>query len=146
MWRCVRCVQAVAAAPALAAAARRQMSVHAMTRLSVIDNSGAKEIMCIGHVRNRSPAVVGDCIRAVVKVAKHDGKVSRKEIVGAVVVRTRGRHMRRDGSTVRFQENAAVLLKRDLSAPIGTRVLWPVARELRAGKFTKVVMMASRAV
>eukprot|EP00310_Coccolithus_braarudii_P005283 CAMPEP_0183358746 /NCGR_PEP_ID=MMETSP0164_2-20130417/50111_1 /TAXON_ID=221442 /ORGANISM="Coccolithus pelagicus ssp braarudi, Strain PLY182g" /LENGTH=132 /DNA_ID=CAMNT_0025532689 /DNA_START=126 /DNA_END=525 /DNA_ORIENTATION=+ len=116
-----------------------------MTRLTVIDNSGAKEIMCIGHVRNRNPAKLGDPIRAVVKSARHDGKVSRKDIVGAVVVRQRGRHMRRDGSTIRFQENAAVLLKRDLSAPIGTRVIGPVARELRASKYMKIVMMASRA-
>ena len=122
----------------------REMSVHLLTRLSVIDNSGAREIKCIGFVDRQKPAKVGDAIRAVVKVARPDGKVSRKEIVAAVVVRQKARHTRRDGTTVRFHENAAVLLKRDLSGPIGTRVNGAVARELRQKGFMKIVMMASR--
>jgi large subunit ribosomal protein L14 len=126
--------------------AARQMSIHVMTRLSVIDNTGAKEIQCIGHVARRNPATLGDAIRAVVKSARPDGKVSRKDIVAAVVVRQRRRHQRRDGTTIRFHENAAVLLKRDMSGPLGTKVYGPVARELRANKFMKVVLMASRAV
>tara|TARA_B110001452_G_scaffold159684_1_gene132872 strand:+ start:6411 stop:6890 length:480 start_codon:yes stop_codon:yes gene_type:complete len=123
----------------------RSMSIHKLTRMSVIDNSGARELMVIDHFV-RAPAGLGDAVRAVVKSARPDGRVSRKEIVAAVVVRQRSRHTRRDGSTVRFQENAAVLMKRDLSGPLGTRVTGPVARELRAGKFMKVVMMASGVV
>ena len=142
-WRAVPSLRA--SAVSLCGAAR-MMSIHLMTRLSVIDNSGAKEIQCIGHVARRKPAHLGDAIRAVVKSAKPDGKVSRKDIVAAVVVRTRRHRARRDGTTIRFAENAAVLLKRDLSGPIGTKVYGPVARELRANKFMKIVMMASRAV
>ena len=65
---------------------------------------------------------MGDAIRAVVKVAKPDGRVSKKDIVAAVIVRQKARHQRVDGSVVHFQENAAVLMKRDLSGPLGTRV------------------------
>ena len=71
-----------------------------MTRLSVADNSGAKELQVIGHVRKREPAVLGDVVRCVVKAASPDAKVSRKEIVAAVIVRTKGIHRRRDGTTV----------------------------------------------
>ena len=124
---------------------RRAMSVHLLTRLAIADNSGAKEIKCIGHVA-RKPARLGDAIRAVVSAARPQGRVSRKDIVCAVVVRYRAIHPRPDGSTVRFQENTAVLMKRDLSGPIGTRVAGPVARELRAANYMKVVMMASRVV
>jgi large subunit ribosomal protein L14 len=137
---------APAAAQSLGEAARRHMSIHRMTRLRVADNSGAKEIQCIGHDRNKAPGRLGDAIRAVVKSAKSGGRVSKKDIVAAVIVRMKGRHTRADGTEVRFQENAAVLMKRDLSGPIGTRVLGPVARELRAGRFMKLVMMASRSV
>jgi len=135
-----------AAARQLGVEARRHMSIHKMTRLRVACNSGAKEIQCIGHVRNVAPGMLGGAIRAVVKSAKHGGRVSKKDIVAAVIVRMKGRHMRADGTEVRFQENAAVLMKRDLSGPIGTRVIGPVARELRAGKFMKIAMMASRSV
>ena len=114
-------------------------------QLDVCDNSGAKKITCIGHFA-RKPAKLGDAVRAVVNVAKAGGKVARKEIVAAVIVRTRGRHRRHDGSEVRFQENAAVLYKRDLSAPIGTRVLGPVAREVRTTPFQKIALMASQVV
>ncbi|EOD23336.1 hypothetical protein EMIHUDRAFT_48638, partial [Emiliania huxleyi CCMP1516] len=100
------------------------------TMLKVADNSGAKEIKCIGHVR-KSVSRLGDIIRAVVKSARAGGRVSKKDIVAAVIVRMKGRHRRDDGTTIRFHENAAVLLKRDLSGPIATRVLGPVARELR---------------
>ncbi len=129
----------------LCAAARRHMSIHRMTRLRVVDNTGAKEIQCIGLIRC-NPAMLGNAIRAVVKSAKPGGKVSKKDIVAAVIVRMKGRHRRADGTEVRFLENAAVLMKRDLSGPIGTRVMGPVARELRQGKFMKVLLMASRAV
>ena len=116
-----------------------------MTRLNVIDNSGAKEVQCIDHIA-RCPARLGDAIRVVVKKARPQGRVSKKDILAAVVVRQRAQHARPDGSMVRFHENAAVLMKRDLSGPIGTRVNGPVARELRANKYMKLVMMASRVV
>jgi large subunit ribosomal protein L14 len=123
----------------------RCMSIHRQTRLSVIDNSGANEVMCIDYIKGYGrPAKLGDAIRVVVKSARSDGRVSRKDILGAVVVRQRARHQRADGSTVFFQENAAVLMKRDFSGPIGTRVSGPVARELRQGKFMKIVLMASK--
>ena len=94
----------------------------------------------------RKPARIGDAIRVVVKKARPDGRVSRKDILAAVVVRQKGIFRRPDGSTIRFQENAAVLLKRDRSGPVGTRVTGPVARELRQGKWMKIIMMASRVV
>ena len=119
--------------------------VYKATRLTVIDNSGAKRIKVIDYFGKR-PATLGSAVRASVKEAKPDGRVSRKEIVAAVIVRQRAVHTRKDGTTVRFQENAAVLMKRDLSGPVGTRVTGPVARELRAGKFLKVALMASRVI
>ena len=115
------------------------------TRLTVIDNSGAKKLKVIDYF-GRRPATLGSAVRASVKEAKPDGRVSRKEIVAAVVVRQKAVHTRRDGTTVRFHENAAVLMKRDLSGPVGTRVTGPVARELRQGKFMKVALMAPRVI
>jgi large subunit ribosomal protein L14 len=131
--------------PPLLAQPRRDMSIHLKTRLNVIDNTGAKEVECIDFYA-RKPARLGDAIRVVVKSAKHDGRVSKKDIVGAVVVRQKAKMQRPDGSVIFFQENACVLMKRDLSGPIGTRVTGPVARELRQGRFMKVVLMASRVV
>ena len=127
----------------------RPLAIQMKTRLKVIDNSGAKEVECIAFYSKADPhcgkkAKIGDPIRVVVKKAAHDGRVSKKDIVGAVIARQRAVKIRADGSTVRFQENAAVLMKRDLSGPIGTRVTGAVARELRENKFMKVVMMASR--
>ncbi|KAL1507450.1 hypothetical protein AB1Y20_008287 [Prymnesium parvum] len=124
---------------------RRHMSIHLLTRMTVTDNSGAKELKVIGHVADK-PAKLGDTVRAVVSECRPQGRVSRKDIVCAVVVRQRAPFSRPDGSVIRFQENTAVLLKRDLSGPIGTRVSGPVARELRAKNHMKIVMMASRVV
>ena len=123
----------------------RPMSIHLKTILNVIDNSGAKKLKVIDYF-GRRPATLGSAVRASVKEAKPDGRVSRKEIVAAVVVRQKAVHTRRDGTTVRFHENAAVLMKRDLSGPVGTRVTGPVARELRQGKFMKVALMAPRVI
>ena len=131
--------------PSIPSAPSRWMSIHRKTRLAVIDNSGAKELEVIDHYA-RTPARLGDAVRCSVKSARPDGRVSKKDIVAAVICRQRARHQRPDGSVVHFQENAAVLLKRDLSGPIGTRVTGPVARELRQGRFMKVVLMASRVV
>ena len=135
--------QAWRAAAAWPVAPSRGMAIHLKTKLSVLDNSGAKEVECISFYR-RKPAQLGDAIRAVVKSARPDSRVSKKDIVAAVIVRQKRRFARLDGSEVSFQENACVLMKRDLSGPIGTRVNGPVARELRQGKFMKVVLMASR--
>ena len=121
----------------------RPMAIHLKTRMSVIDNSGAKEVECIDFYA-RTPAQLGDAVRVVVKAARPDGRVSKKDIVGAVVARQKRKYLRPDGSTIFFQENACVLMKRDLSGPIGTRVTGPVARELRQARFMKVVLMASR--
>ena len=85
----------------------RSMTIHRLTMLKVADNSGAKEIKCIGHVR-KSVSRLGDTIRAVVKSARAGGRVSKKDIVAAVIVRMKGRHRRDDGTTIRFHENAAV--------------------------------------
>lgn len=125
--------------------AKRPMSIHLLTRLNVADNSGARELKVIDHVAN-NPARLGDTVRVVVAAAKPQGRVSRRDIVCAVVVRQKAPYSRPDGSVVRFQENTGVLLKRDLSGPIGTRVLGPVARELRSRNQMKIVMMASRVV
>ena len=127
----------------------RQLAIHMKTRLKVIDNSGASEVECIdfyskANAHYGKKAKIGEAIRVVVKKASHDGRVSKKDIVGAVIARQRAVKRRADGSTVRFQENACVLMKRDLSGPIGTRVTGAVARELRENRFMKVVLMASR--
>ena len=113
--------------------------------LNVVDNSGAKLVECIDYY-GRRPARIGDAIRVVVKSARSDGRVSRKDILGAVIVRQKRVEQRGDGTTVQFQENSCVLMKRDLSGPIGTRVIGPVARELRKANFMKVIMMATRVV
>ena len=123
----------------------RSMAIHKLTRLNIIDNSGARIVRTIDHFA-RKPARVGDVVRVVVQKAAVGGRVSKKDILAAVICRQRAIRKRADGTTLRFHENAAVLLKRDGSAPIGTRVSGPVARELRAAKFAKVVMMASRVV
>lgn len=113
------------------------------TILDVADNSGAKKISCI-HVRGGSAgkyARLGDVITANVKEAAPAGTVKKGQVVKAVVVRTRKEQRRRDGSYIRFDENAAVLVN-DANEPIGTRVFGPVARELRERKFMKIVSLA----
>ena len=113
------------------------------TRLKVADNTGAKELLCIrvmgGSVRKY--ANIGDIIVASVKDAVPGGMVKKGDVVKAVVVRTvRGAH-RKDGSNIRFDENAAVIIKDDLT-PRGTRIFGPVARELRDKQFMKIVSLA----
>ncbi len=113
------------------------------SRLRVADNTGAKELLCIrvtgGSVRRY--ANIGDVIVATVKDATPGGMVKKGEVVKAVVVRTvRGAH-RKDGSSIRFDENAAVIIKDDLT-PRGTRIFGPVARELRDKQFMKIVSLA----
>ena len=111
--------------------------------LVVADNSGAKRISCI-HIRGGSQgkyAQIGDVITANVKEADPDGTVKKGQVVKAVVVRTVNAHRRKDGSYIRFDQNAAVLIN-DAKEPIGTRVFGPVARELRDKKFMKIVSLA----
>ncbi len=111
--------------------------------LTVADNSGAKKIRCInlpGGSKGKY-ARVGDIITASVKEASPDGNVKKGQVIRAVVVRTRSVQRRRDGSYIRFDENAAVLIN-DAREPLGTRVFGPVARELRDKKFMKIVSLA----
>ena len=111
--------------------------------LNVADNSGAKKIMCIrclgGSVRKF--ANIGDVIVASVKKADPDGKVKKGDVVMAVIVRTKQPVQRADGSVIRFDENAAVLIDKQ-KATRGTRVFGPIARELRAKGFTQIISLA----
>ena len=113
------------------------------SRLRVADNTGAKELLCIrvmgGSVRKY--ANIGDIIVASVKDATPGGMVKKGDVVKAVVVRTVRGVKRKDGSSIRFDENAAVIIKDDLT-PRGTRIFGPVARELRDKSFMKIVSLA----
>jgi large subunit ribosomal protein L14 len=115
--------------------------------LEVADNSGAKKIAMIlplgGNTGSR--ASLGDVITASVKEASPDGTVKKKQVVKAVIVRTRKEVRRRDGTYIRFDQNAAVLIKPD-GEPIGTRVFGPVARELRERGFMKIVSLAPEVI
>ena len=111
--------------------------------LEVADNSGAKKIFCI-KLRGGSKgkyAGVGDIITASVKEAAPEGNVKKGQVVRAVIVRTVNAQRRRDGTYIRFDQNAAVLIN-DAREPVGTRVFGPVARELRDKKFMKIVSLA----
>jgi len=114
------------------------------TMLNVADNSGARKLMAIRQLGGSSApayAGLGDVIVCSVKETAPDSDVKKGSVVKAVIVRTRARTRRRDGSYVRFDENAAVLLGTGLD-PVGTRVFGPVARELREKKFMKIVSLA----
>lgn len=113
------------------------------TRLRVADNTGAKEILCIRPMGGsyRRYASLGDTIIATVKEATPGGVVKKGDVVKAVVVRTKFAVRRRDGSYIRFDENAAVIIKDDKS-PRGTRIFGPVARELREREFVKILSLA----
>ena len=117
--------------------------IQQQSLLKVADNTGAKEIMCIrvlgGH--HRKWGNIGDVIVASVKKAAPGGAVKKGDVVKAVVVRTKKGARRKDGSYIRFDENAAVIIKDDLT-PRGTRIFGPVARELREKKFMKIVSLA----
>jgi len=117
--------------------------IQMRTWLTVADNSGARRLMCIlplsGHVGSK--AGLGDVITASVKEAAPDSNIKQGKVVRAVVVRTRKEYRRRDGTYIRFDDNAAVLIN-EAGEPVGTRVFGPVARELRDKKFTKIVSLA----
>lgn len=117
--------------------------IQMQTRLDVADNSGAREVMCIKVLggSHRRYASVGDVIKVSVKDAIPRGKVKKGDVVNAVVVRTRKGVRRADGSVIRFDSNAAVLLNNKLE-PIGTRIFGPVTRELRSEQFMKIVSLA----
>ena len=111
--------------------------------LEVADNSGARRVMCIKVLggSKRRYARVGDIIKVTVKEAIPRGKVKKGQVMRAVVVRTRKGVRRPDGSLIKFDENAAVLLSAS-DAPIGTRIFGPVTRELRGEKFMKIISLA----
>ncbi|MEA4890948.1 MAG: 50S ribosomal protein L14 [Peptococcaceae bacterium] len=113
------------------------------TRLRVADNTGAKELLCIRPMggSSRRYAAIGDVIMASVKEAAPGGTVKKGDVVKAVVVRTKSAVRRPDGSYIRFDENAAVIIKDD-KTPRGTRIFGPVARELREHDFTKILSLA----
>lgn len=117
--------------------------IQMQTVLSAADNSGARRLMCIKVLggSKRRYAGVGDIIKVSVKDAIPRGKVKKGEVYNAVVVRTRKGVRRPDGSLIRFDGNAAVLLNQRLE-PIGTRIFGPVTRELRTGNFMKIVSLA----
>jgi large subunit ribosomal protein L14 len=117
--------------------------VQMRTWLTVADNSGARQLTCILPVGGDAGLVagLGDVITASVKEATPDSQVKKGKVVRAVVVRTRKEHRRRDGTYIRFDDNAAVLIN-DANEPVGTRVFGPVARELRDKKFTKIISLA----
>ncbi|AOY75095.1 50S ribosomal protein L14 [Clostridium formicaceticum] len=113
------------------------------SRLTVADNSGAKELLCIrvlGGTKRRY-ARIGDVIICAVKSATPGGVVKKGQVVRAVVVRTKAPVRRKDGFYIRFDENAAVVIKED-KQPVGTRIFGPVARELRDKEFMKIVSLA----
>ncbi|PCI30534.1 MAG: 50S ribosomal protein L14 [SAR324 cluster bacterium] len=117
--------------------------IQTQSRMEVADNSGAKEIMCIKVLggSGRRYASIGDVIVASVKQAAPNGKVKAGDVVKAVIVRTAYGTQRADGTTIRFDTNAAVLLNTK-GEPIGTRIFGPVARELRAKDYMKIVSLA----
>jgi large subunit ribosomal protein L14 len=117
--------------------------IQSNTRLKVADNTGARQIMCIGLLggTGKRYARVGDIIVASVKRAVPGGSVKKGEVVRAVIIRTAQPYRRPDGSSIRFDENAAVILT-DKNNPRGTRIFGPVARELREKNFTKIISLA----
>ena len=117
--------------------------IQPQSYLRVADNTGARELMCIRVLGGgkQSAATVGDVIIAVVKDATPNMPVKKSDIVRAVIVRTRKNVRRLNGTSIRFDENAAVIINKE-NNPRGTRVFGPVARELRDGNFTKIISLA----
>ncbi len=117
--------------------------IQPQTRLKVADNTGARQIMCIRVLGGgtKSYASVGDVIVAAVKTATPGGSVKKGDVVKAVIVRTAKGYGRVDGSYIRFDENAAVILS-DKNNPKGTRIFGPVARELREKNYMKIISLA----
>jgi large subunit ribosomal protein L14 len=121
--------------------------IQTQSYLEVADNSGARRVMCIKVLggSKRRYARVGDLIKVTVKEANPRGKVKKGQVMNAVVVRTRKGVRRPDGSLIKFDDNAAVLLNAQ-EAPIGTRIFGPVTRELRGEKFMKIISLAPEVI
>jgi len=121
--------------------------IQTQSYLDVADNSGARRIMCIKVLggSKRRYARVGDLIKVTVKEAIPRGKVKKGQVMNAVVVRTKKGVRRPDGSLIKFDDNAAVLLNNQ-EAPIGTRIFGPVTRELRGEKFMKIISLAPEVI
>ena len=121
--------------------------IQMQSRLEVADNTGARSVMCIKVLggSKRRYASIGDIIKVSIKDAAPRGRVMKGEVYDAVVVRTAKGVRRSDGSLVKFDSNAAVLLNPKLE-PIGTRIFGPVTRELRSDKFMKIVSLASEVI
>ena len=121
--------------------------IQTQSYLEVADNSGARRVMCIKVLggSKRRYARVGDLITVTVKEAIPRGKVKKGQVITAVVVRTKKGVRRPDGSLIKFDENAAVLLNAQ-DAPIGTRIFGPVTRELRGEKFMKIISLAPEVI
>lgn len=117
--------------------------IQTQTYLQIADNSGARKVMCIKVLggSHRRYARVGDLIKVTVKEAIPRGKVKKGQVMNAVVVRTKKGVRRADGSLIKFDDNAAVLLNAQ-NAPIGTRIFGPVTRELRTERFMKIISLA----
>jgi large subunit ribosomal protein L14 len=121
--------------------------IQTQSYLEVADNSGARRVMCIKVLggSKRRYARVGDLIKVTIKEANPRGKVKKGQVMTAVVVRTRKGVRRPDGSLIKFDDNAAVLLNAQ-EAPIGTRIFGPVTRELRGEKFMKIISLAPEVI
>ena len=117
--------------------------VHEESRLVVADNTGAKEIKCIRCIggSHKKSAGIGDVIVASVQKADPNGKVKKGDVVTAVIVRTKYPIQRADGTSIRFDQNAAVIIDK-AKAPKGTRIFGPIARELRAGGYNTIISLA----
>ena len=121
--------------------------IQVQSRLDVADNSGAKDVMCIKVLggSKRRYASIGDIIKVAIKEASPKGRVKKGEVYNAIVVRTSKGVRRNDGSLIKFDNNAAVLLNAKLE-PIGTRIFGPVTRELRTERFMKIVSLAPEVI
>src|SRR6056297_1287502 len=121
--------------------------IQTNTTLNVADNSGARKLMCIKVLGDskRRYARIGDLISASVKTAIPGGNVKKGEVIKAVIVRTKKEFRRKDGSYIRFDENAAVIINKD-QEPVGTRIFGPVARELREKSLMRIVSTAPEVI
>ena len=121
--------------------------IQAQSRLLVADNSGAREVMCIKVLggSKRRYAHVGDVIKVAIKEAIPTGRVKKGQVADAVIVRTKKNIKREDGSSIKFDDNAAVLINAQ-KQPIGTRIFGPVSRELRSNDFMKIISLAPEVI
>ena len=117
--------------------------IQLRSRIKVVDNTGAKDIACfkILYHRSQRAAVLGDTIMASVKVAKPHGQIKKKEVVKAVIIRQRAPYKRADGTVIRFDDNAAIIVDND-GNPKGTKIAGPVAREIRNAGFSKIISLS----